>query len=105
MNTTFDVDAVLVETGGNLPAGAVTEARERLAALARFTSRPILAARVRLVYSLKPAPEDRCAARAMLDVNGHPLHAHAVAATMQGAIAEIQDRLRVELGRLRKRTH
>ncbi|WP_169989166.1 MULTISPECIES: HPF/RaiA family ribosome-associated protein [unclassified Microbispora] len=104
MNTTFDSEAVVVATSGKVPAEAVTEARERVAALARFTDRPILAARVTLTYSPGPAPQDRCTARAVIDVNGRPLHAHADAATMDGAIAEVQDRLRTELARLRKRT-
>ncbi|WP_327045306.1 HPF/RaiA family ribosome-associated protein [Microbispora sp. NBC_01189] len=104
MNTTFDSDAVVVETSGQVPAEAITEARERVAALARFTGRPILAARVTLKHSPGLAPPDRYAARAVLDVNGQPLHAHADAATMDGAIAEMQDRLRTELARLRKRT-
>ncbi|GGO08058.1 hypothetical protein GCM10010116_16280 [Microbispora rosea subsp. aerata] len=103
MNTTFDAEAVVVETIGEVPPEAVAEARKRVAALARYTDRPILAARVTLHHSPGPAPDHRFAARAVLDVNGRPLHAHAEATNTYGAIAEVQDRLRTELARLRKR--
>ncbi|GIH68511.1 HPF/RaiA family ribosome-associated protein [Sphaerimonospora thailandensis] len=100
MNETLKPEAVLVETNGKVPAGAVTEARERISALTRFTGRPILYARVVLGDSPSRIPEERCRARAVLDVNGYALHAEARAETMHGAIAGVQERLRSGLERL-----
>ncbi|MEU8195954.1 hypothetical protein AB0C10_19420 [Microbispora amethystogenes] len=100
MNDTLTPEAVMVETSGQVPAGAVTEARERIASVSRFTAKPILYARVNLAYSPSLSPGERCAARAVLDVNGQPVHAQAEAETMHLAIVEVQHRLRVGLDRL-----
>ncbi|WP_433501352.1 HPF/RaiA family ribosome-associated protein [Sphaerimonospora sp. CA-214678] len=100
MNEMLKPEAVMVETNGKVPAAAVTEARERIAALSRFTGRPILYARVVLGDSPARDPEERCRARAVLDVNGHALYAEARAETMYGAIAGVQQRLRGGLERL-----
>lgn len=100
MNEMLKPEAVTVETSGKVPAAAVTEARERIAALSRFTGRPILYARVVLGDSPARDPRERCRARAVLDVNGHALYAEARAETMHGAITGVQERLRSGLERL-----
>lgn len=88
---------VQVEISGRVPRRAVEEARVRVAALARYTHRPILFARVALNYAADPAVARPASARAVIDVNGHAIHAHASGASMHQAIAEMQRRLRVQL--------
>jgi ribosome-associated translation inhibitor RaiA len=100
MNITLRPEEVLVETRGKVSDRAVMEARERIAALARFTGRPVLYAKVDLQYRPEGAAVERSIARAVLDINGHPLHAHANAESMHAAIVEIQERLRTRIERL-----
>lgn len=94
---------VRVEARGRIPCGAIDEARRRIGALARFAPEPILLARVSLGRSADPAVARPATAVALLDVNGHPVHARGTGYSMHEAIAELADRLRTRLQRMDRR--
>lgn len=88
--------------------GAVTDAecayaREKLAHVARFTSVPVLDARLRLHHEPDPARERPAIVEASLDVNGRLVRAQVAAPTMREAIDALESRLRRRLERLAER--
>jgi ribosome-associated translation inhibitor RaiA len=91
---------VQVATSGRVPAGAKRSAVQKILAICRLISVPILSARVRLAQSADPAVERPATARATLDLNGRLLRAHVAAPTMREAIDVLNDRLRDQLERL-----
>jgi ribosome-associated translation inhibitor RaiA len=80
-------------------AGAKRSAAQKVRAITRLISVPILFARVRLTMSADPAVERPATAQATLDLNGRLLRAHVAAPTMRKAIDELNDRLRDQLER------
>lgn len=89
-----DVHAVV---RGRVPRAAVTRAQEKVAALAQHCGEPILSARVKLT---RPAEPDRLPmAEASLNVNGRMVRAQAEGPTVQDAVTELLERLRVRLDR------
>ena len=91
---------VQVATRGRVTAGAKRSAVQKIRAISRLISVPVLSARVRLAQSADPAVERPATARATLDQNGRLLHAQVAAPTMREAIDVLNDRLRDQLERL-----
>lgn len=87
-------------TSGRVTAGAKRSAVQKVRAVTRLISVPVLSARVRLALSADPAVERPATAQARLDLNGRMLRAHVAAPTMREAIDELNDRLREQLERL-----
>jgi hypothetical protein len=81
----------------------VDYAREKVAAALRYTSRPILFARVWLDRAPDPAVARPAAASAEVDVNGTVVRARADAPTQVEAIDLMQDRLKVRIARATRR--
>ncbi|MFF0392954.1 sigma 54 modulation/S30EA ribosomal C-terminal domain-containing protein [Kitasatospora sp. NPDC004615] len=92
---------VLVETRGEVSAGAPDYARVKIAAVLDRLDEPVLAVRVRLVQEPNHAVARPSLAQATVDVNGRPVRAHVAAATMREAIDLLQDRLVSRVARLR----
>jgi ribosome-associated translation inhibitor RaiA len=92
---------VLVETRGEVSAGAPDYARLKIAAVLDRLEEPVLAVRVRLVQEPNHAVARPSLAQATVDVNGRPVRAHVAAATMREAIDLLQDRLVSRIARLR----
>jgi ribosome-associated translation inhibitor RaiA len=81
----------------------VEYAREKVAATLRYTSRPILYARVWLDRAPDPAVPRPAEASVEVDVNGTVVRARADAATQAEAIDLMQDRLKARLARVTHR--
>jgi hypothetical protein len=89
-----DVD---VEAGADIPAGALAEAKAKIAALGRYTEEPILHCRVRLSRSYDPAVARPVIAQGNLDVNGRVLRVQVAADNAHEAVALLETRLRRKL--------
>lgn len=72
-------------------------ARQKIAALARYTREPILFVRVRLERHPDPAATRPVAAQASLDLNGRVLQVKVAAATAREAVDLLEARLRQRL--------
>ena len=81
----------------------VDYAREKVAAALRYTSRPVLFARVWLDRAPDPAVARPAEASVEVDLNGTVVRARADAATQVEAIDLMQDRLKLRLARLTHR--
>jgi ribosome-associated translation inhibitor RaiA len=92
---TIDVD---VTTHGELP-GAADYARSKIGELGRYTSRPVLQARVKLTRHHDPAVQRPVVAQANLDLDGRPVRAQVHAETAREAIDLLAARLRRRLER------
>ncbi len=95
----LDPADIQTETRGAVPAGAIEEARETVAAATVVAHEPVLFARVKLSTSADPAVARPCAAQANVDVNGRIIRSQAVAESMHQAIRLLGDRLRNRLRR------
>ena len=89
-----DVD---VEAGADIPAGALAEAKAKMAALGGYTEEPILHCRVRLSRSHDPAVARPVSAQGNLDVNGRVLRVQVAADNAHEAVALLETRLRRKL--------
>jgi ribosome-associated translation inhibitor RaiA len=89
-----DVD---VEASADIPAGALAEAKAKIAALGRYTEEPILHCRVRLSRSHDPAVARPVIAQGNLDVNGRVLRVQVAADNAHEAVALLETRLRRKL--------
>lgn len=98
-SSTFDVD---VTTHGGLP-GAADYARSKIGELARYTSRPVLHARVKLTRRRDPAVQRPLVAQANLDVDGVAVRVQVQAETPREAIDLLVARLRRRLERVADR--
>ncbi len=94
-----EAELVQTRTTGAVPAGCPELAQRKVAALLRHVGEPVLFARVMLTTAPDPAVADPASAWATVSVNGRLIRARATAATMPAAIAELADRLRVQLDR------
>jgi ribosome-associated translation inhibitor RaiA len=90
---------VQVETRGRVPGGMRKLAAAKVGSLFRFTSEPVLSARVTLAVSADPAVSRPAVAQATVDLNGRIVRAQAVGETVQAAVAHMAARLRVRLDR------
>src|SRR5205807_10020046 len=91
----FDPSSVLViEQGGPLGEDGPDYARERIAALARYTRRPILFAKVRLIKHVEPSA---VVAKCTIDINGRTSFAQAHGFSAREAIDLLVDQLRREI--------
>lgn len=79
---------------GALRSGSGDYAWDKISALIRRLSRPVLYARVRLTRLPGRAVPRPVLAQAILDLNGRPVRAHASAATEREAVDLLVDRLR-----------
>jgi len=91
----IDVD---VTTHDELP-GAADYARSKIGELRRYTSRPVLRARVKLSSHRDPAVQRPVVAQANLDVDGRPVRAQVEAETAREAIDLLAARVRRRLER------
>jgi len=91
----IDVD---VTTHDELP-GAADYARSKIGELGRYTSRPVLRARVKLSRHRDPAVQRPVVAQANLDVDGRPVRAQVEADTAREAIDLLAARVRRSLER------
>jgi ribosome-associated translation inhibitor RaiA len=92
---TIDVD---VTTHGDLP-GAAEYAGSKIGELARYTSRPVVHARVKLSRHRDPAVPRPVVAQANLDVDGRLVRAQVQAETAREAVDLLAARLRRRLER------
>jgi ribosome-associated translation inhibitor RaiA len=92
----IDVD---VTTDDEHP-GAADYARSKIGELGRYTSRPVLHARVRLTRHRDPAVPRPVVAQANLDVDGRPIRAQVEADTAREAVDLLAARLRRGLERV-----
>src|SRR5271157_5342887 len=91
----IDVD---VTTHDDLP-GAAEYARSKIGELGRYTSRPVLRARVKLTRHRDPAVQRPVVGQANLDVDGRPVRAQVQARTAREAVDLLAARLRRRLER------
>ncbi len=91
----IDVD---VTTHDELP-GAADYARSKIGELGRYTSRPVLQARVKLTRHRDPAVQRPVVAQANLDVDGRLVRAQVQAETAREAVDLLAARLRRRLER------
>jgi hypothetical protein len=84
----------VIEHGGPFGEGAPDYARERVAALAKYTVRPILFAKVRLIRHVEPAA---VVAKGTVDVDGEVSFAQAHGLSPREAIDLMVDQLRKEI--------
>ncbi|OBG61809.1 HPF/RaiA family ribosome-associated protein [Mycobacterium sp. E735] len=89
---------VQVTARDELPAAA-EYARRKIGELTRYTSRPVLHARVRLTRHRDPAVQRPVVAQANLDVDGRPVRAQVQADTAWEAVDLLAARLRRRLQR------
>lgn len=82
---------------GDVSDHARAQARQKVGALERFVSGPILGARVVLTVERNPRIEHPAHAEAELDLQGHMIRAHADALTIEAAVDEVTDRLQRQL--------
>lgn len=94
---------VPVTVQGDVGGAAAAETAAKIRALGRYTSAPILHARVRVTRSADPAVARPVVAQANLDVNGTTVRAQVAAATTGEAVDLLRDRLRQRLRRLVRR--
>jgi ribosome-associated translation inhibitor RaiA len=87
-----------VTTHDELP-GAADYARSKIGELGRYTSRPVLHARVKLTRHRDPAVHRPVVAQANLDVDGRPIRAQVQAETAREAVDLLAARLRRRLER------
>jgi ribosome-associated translation inhibitor RaiA len=90
---------VRVTTHDELPAEA-EYARTKIGELTRYTSRPVLHARVKLTRNRDPAVQRPVVAQANLDVDGRPIRAQVQAETAREAVDLLAARLRRGLERV-----
>lgn len=100
--TAMPTPEIQVEVQGDVPRDAAQYARGKVAALLDLARDPILFARVRLVQTRNPATQRPAVASASVDVNGRQARAHVAAATMAEAIDLLNDRLALQVDRLRQ---
>jgi ribosome-associated translation inhibitor RaiA len=91
-----------VTTHNKLP-GAADYARSKIGELGRYTSRPVLHARVKLTMHRDPAVQRPVVAQANLDVDGRPVRAQVQAETAREAVDLLAARLRRRLDRVAQR--
>lgn len=84
---------------GRVSRAVVARAQEKVAALAQHCGEPILSARVKLTRPAEPGPDRLPIAEASLNVNGRMVRAKAEGMTVQEAVTELLERLRVRLDR------
>jgi hypothetical protein len=89
---------VAVTTHDELP-GAADYARSKIGELARYTSRPVLHARVKLSRHHDPAVQRPVIGQANVDVDGVPVRAQVQATTAREAVDLLAERLRRGLDR------
>ena len=78
-------------------------AKDKVAAVLRLTSVPVLSARVTLDHAPDPSIARPVSARAEVDLNGTLVRAHAEARTEYEAIDLMQHRLRTRFERAKRR--
>ena len=89
--------SVQVEATGDVTPDLVEYAEKKIGAVGRYTSEPILHARVVLAYAGDRAVARRALAQASLDWNGRPIRAHVAMETRREAVDALQQRLRDRL--------
>jgi len=95
MNRSPSVQVAVVK--GEVSGDAVEHAREKVGGILRLASAPVLSARVTLAHEVAPDIERPAVAKATLDVNGQPVHAHVAATTLVEAIDLLEAKLRHDL--------
>ncbi|WP_371494669.1 sigma 54 modulation/S30EA ribosomal C-terminal domain-containing protein [Kitasatospora sp. NBC_00374] len=93
---------IQVEAQSDLPPGSAELARGKVLTLLDEVREPVLFVRIRLTRSNNPATERPYLAQANVDVNGRAARAHVASETMPEAIDLMQDRLSLQLARLRR---
>lgn len=89
--------SVQVEATADVTPDLVEYAEKKIGVVGRYTSEPILHARVVLAYAGDRAVPRRALAQASLDWNGRPVRAHVAKETMREAVDALQQRLRERL--------
>ncbi len=90
---------VQTHTQGMVPENAAKLAVQRVSALLRVASEPVLFARVKLTMHADPAVERPAIVQVNVDLNGRLIRAQAADDTMTAAIEHVCERLRVRLQR------
>ncbi len=90
---------VEVTSRGEVEERARAEAREKVGALERFVSGPVLGARVVLSEERNPRIENPARAEAEIALQGRVLRAHAAAPSLRAAVDEVAERLQRQLRR------
>jgi ribosome-associated translation inhibitor RaiA len=91
--------SVQVETHDRVPEAMRELAAAKVGSLLRFTSEPVLSARITLAVSADPAVSRSAVAQATIDLNGRIVRAQAAGETMRAAVAQMAARLRIRLDR------
>jgi ribosome-associated translation inhibitor RaiA len=90
---------VQTHTQGAVPEREVRLAVQRVTALLRVASEPVLFARVKLTMHADPAVQRPAIAQVNVDLNGRLIRAQAADETLTAAIEHVCDRLRIRLDR------
>jgi ribosome-associated translation inhibitor RaiA len=96
---------IRVSVRGEIPAGAVDYARDRLVHVIACLGDPVLYSEVELDFAPDPARERPALVEATVDVNGKPVRAHIAAGEIMEAIDLMSDRLARRLERHEARLH
>jgi ribosome-associated translation inhibitor RaiA len=94
---TISAEDVQIVEQGEFAEDVAGYAREKIAALAGYTSDPIVAAQVRLVRHADPAMSEPVVVTASLELSGRTTHAHAAASSARIAVDAVAHRLRRQL--------
>jgi hypothetical protein len=90
---------VQIELAKDIPATAEDYAHDKVLQLMKFTHRPVLSIKVRLMSAGHGSHQD-VVAHANMDVNGTPLISHSIGHTATEAVDLLQAKLRGQLGRM-----
>jgi len=90
---------VEVTTRGEVSDVARRRARDKIAALARLTKGPVLAARVVLSEERDPRIPEPARAEGEINLQGRPVRAHASAVSMEAAVDQLAERLHQQIRR------
>jgi hypothetical protein len=90
---------VQIELAKQLPATAENYARDKVTDLVKYSPKPILFIKVRLMTAGHSGHPD-VVAHANVDVNGTPLISHSLGKTATEAVDLLQAKLRGQLGRM-----
>jgi ribosome-associated translation inhibitor RaiA len=97
--TAAELEIVDVRLRGDAPAEAAGTARARIAPLLRQVREPVPSVRVILTQGPRESAVRPAFAEVTVDVDGHPVRAHAEAATLGEAVDLLRDRLAIRLVR------
>ncbi len=92
-----DLELTVVRHGTGIDDATVAYAKEKIAIAARAAPAPVLFGRIKIAHEPDPSLERPMVVSVTLDVDGHPVRAHAAARTVRDAIDLVEEQTRRQL--------